>query len=62
VSTNGTSSAANTSEEFNLSTAVSGIPTTAAAVATNVTVIPSGDPGYLTVYPSSDSTVPSPLM
>ena len=58
VSTNGTSSAANTSEEFNLSTAVSGIPTTAAAVATNVTVIPSGDPGYLTVYPSSDSTVP----
>ena len=58
VPTNGTPSAANTSEKFNLSTAVSGIPTTAAAVATNVTVVPSGAPGYLTVYPSSDSTVP----
>ena len=58
VPTNGTPSSANTSEEFNLSTTVSGIPTSAAAVATNVTVVPSGASGYLTVYPESDTTVP----
>jgi hypothetical protein len=58
VPTNGRPSSANTSEEFNLSTTISGIPTSAAAVATNVTVVPSGTPGYLTVYPTSDTTVP----
>ncbi len=58
VLTNGSPISANTSAEFNLSTTISGIPATAAAVATNVTVVPGGDPGYLTVYPSSDSSVP----
>jgi hypothetical protein len=58
VPTNGMPIAANTSEEFNLSTTASGIPTTATAVATNITVVPSGAPGYLTVYPASDTTVP----
>ena len=58
VPTNGTPIAANTSEEFNLSTTVSGIPTTVSAVATNITVVSGGAPGYLTVYPASDTTVP----
>ncbi|MGO9965146.1 MAG: hypothetical protein ACLPUG_17175 [Acidimicrobiales bacterium] len=58
VPTNGSPSSANTSAEFNLSTAISGIPASAAAVATNVTVVPGGARGYLTVYPSSDSSVP----
>jgi hypothetical protein len=58
VPTNGTPIAANTSEEFNLSTTVSGIPTTVSAVAANITVVSSGAPGYLTVYPASDTTVP----
>ena len=58
VPTNGTPIAANTSEEFNLSTTVSGIPTTVSAVAANITVVSSGVPGYLTVYPASDTTVP----
>ena len=58
VPTNGMPIAANTSEGFDLFTTVSGIPTTATAVATNITVVPSGAPGYLTVYPVSDTTVP----
>ena len=45
-----------TTEAFNLSNA--NIPTSASAVATNVTAIPGNAPGYLTVYPTSDSTVP----
>jgi hypothetical protein len=58
VPTNGSPSSANTSADFNLSTTISGIPATASAVAINVTVVPGSAPGYLTVYPSSDSTVP----
>jgi hypothetical protein len=58
VATNGTPIAANTSEEFNLSTSASAIPSSADAVATNITVVPSGVTGYLTVYPTSDATVP----
>ena len=52
--------AANTTESFLLATTtpVSGIPTTATAVATNVTVVPGAKDGYLTVYPTSDTTPP----
>ena len=55
-----TSIAANTTESFLLATTtpVSGIPTTATAVATNVTVVPGAKDGYLTVYPTSDTTPP----
>ncbi|MGA3216592.1 MAG: hypothetical protein ABSD97_13015 [Acidimicrobiales bacterium] len=49
---------ANTSEKFLLATTTSGIPATATAVATNVTVVPADAAGYLTVYPSSDTTPP----
>ena len=47
--------AANTTEKFLLATTtpVSGIPATATAVATNVTVVPADAAGYLTVYPTS---------
>jgi hypothetical protein len=58
VPTNGTPIPANTSEKFDLSTSASAIPTTADAVATNMTVVPGDATGYLTVYPTSDSTVP----
>ncbi len=58
VPSNGTPIAANTSEQFNLSVMSSGIPTSADAVATNMTVVPSDATGYLTVYPTSDTTVP----
>ena len=58
VPTNGTPIAANTSEEFGLSTSASAIPSSADAVATNITVVPSDATGYLTVYPTSDATVP----
>ena len=58
VPTNGAPSSANTSEDFNLATTLSGIPSNASAVATNVTVVSNGTAGYLTVYPSSDSSVP----
>ncbi len=54
--TNGTPIAASSSETFSLTN--SSIPSTAAAVAANFTVIPGDMPGYLTVYPTSDSTVP----
>lgn len=53
---NGTPIAASSSETFSLTN--SSIPSTAAAVAANFTVIPGDMPGYLTVYPTSDSTVP----
>jgi hypothetical protein len=58
VPSNGTPIAANTSEQFNLSVMSSAIPTSADAVATNMTVVPSDATGYLTVYPTSDTTVP----
>jgi hypothetical protein len=54
--TNGTPIAASTSETFSLTN--SSIPATAAAVAANFTVVPGADPGYLTVYPTADTTVP----
>ena len=59
-STNGTSIPASTSEAFALNNTTSGgtIPTNAAAVAANFTVVPGADPGYLTVYPTADTTVP----
>ena len=50
--------AANTSEKFLLATTNSGIPASATAVATNVTVVPADAAGYLTVYPTSDTTPP----
>ena len=53
-----TSIAANTTEKFNLATTASGIPATASAVAANFTVVADDAPGYLTVYPTSDATVP----
>lgn len=53
---NGTPIAASSSETFSLTN--SSIPSTAAAVAANFTVIPGDMPGYLTVYPTADSTVP----
>jgi hypothetical protein len=53
-----TSIAANTTEKFNLATAASGIPATASAVAANFTVVAGDARGYLTVYPTSDATVP----
>ncbi len=58
VPNNGTPIPANTSEEFNLSTTASGIPTAALAVAGNFAVVAGDAPGYLTVYPKSDTTVP----
>ncbi|MHB1773241.1 MAG: beta strand repeat-containing protein, partial [Acidimicrobiales bacterium] len=56
VPTNGTPIAANTTEAFSLTNSV--IPSSAAAVQTNVTVIPGDAPGFLTVYPTSDTTNP----
>jgi hypothetical protein len=53
-----TSIAANTTEKFNLATTASGIPATASAVAANFTVVAGDASGYLTVYPTSDTTVP----
>ena len=58
VPVNGVPIPANTSAEFDLSTSASQIPTTADAVATNITVVPGDASGYLTVYPTSDSNVP----
>ena len=57
---NGSSIAASTSETFalNATTSAGTIPTNAAAVAANFTVVPGADPGYLTVYPVSDTTNP----
>jgi hypothetical protein len=48
--------APSTTESFNLSTGA--IPTGSGAVASNFTVVPGNDPGYLTVYPTSTTTEP----
>ncbi|MHB1510918.1 MAG: fibronectin type III domain-containing protein [Acidimicrobiales bacterium] len=53
---NGTPIAANTTEKFSLANA--SIPSSAAAVQTNVTVVPGRTAGFLSVYPTSDTTVP----
>jgi adhesin/invasin len=54
--TNGTPIASNTTETFNLSN--TNVPSTATAVATNVTAIAGNAPGFLTVFPTSDATPP----
>jgi len=54
--------AASTSESFNLATTTSGIPATASSVAANFTVVAGDASGYLTDYPTSDTTNPSPLI
>jgi hypothetical protein len=54
----GTPIAASTSKSFNLATTASGIPATATSVAANVTVVAGDAPGYLTVYPTLDTTNP----
>ena len=53
-----TSIASNTTEKFTLATTASGIPADASAVAANFTVVAGDSQGYLTVYPTSDATVP----
>lgn len=56
-SMNGTSIAANSTEKFTIPS--SDVPTNATAVAANVTVVPETmNPGFLTVYPTSDSSAP----
>ena len=50
--------ASNTTEKFTIATTASRIPAAAAAVAANVTVVAGNSQGYLTVYPTSDTTVP----
>jgi len=54
--TNGSAIAPASSEHFAL--AGGGIPANATAVAGNVTVVAGSAAGYVTVYPSSDATVP----
>jgi hypothetical protein len=54
----GTPINASASEAFQIATTASGIPSGAAAVATNVTVVAADAPGYLTVYPTSATTNP----
>ncbi len=56
VPLNGTPISSNTSETFNLSNA--SIPSSALAVAANLTVVAGDAPGYLTAYPTADTTVP----
>lgn len=56
-SMNGTSIAANSTEKFTIPS--SDVPTAATAVAANVTVVPETmNPGFLTIYPTSDSSAP----
>ncbi len=55
-STNGTPMTANSTEKFALTNSV--IPASAAAVQTNITVVPGTAAGFLTVYPTSDTTAP----
>jgi hypothetical protein len=55
---NGTPIAANISESFNLTTALSTVPATATSVAANVTAVAGNARGYLTVYPTSAATHP----
>jgi hypothetical protein len=56
----GTGTAINpaSSEVFQIATATSGIPSGAAAVIGNFTVVAGDAPGYLTVYPTSAATNP----
>lgn len=56
VGMNGTPLAPSSTETFNLTN--SEIPSSATGVAANFTVVPGDAPGYLTVYPTSDSTPP----
>ena len=56
VPTNGSPIASDSTETFNLT--ASSVPASASAVAANFTVVAGGAPGYATVYPVSDSTVP----
>jgi hypothetical protein len=53
---NGTPIPSNSSEEINF--ASSGLPTTATALASNITVVAGTAPGYLTAYPTGDATAP----
>ena len=50
--------AASTSESFSIATTASGIPASATSVAANFTVVAGDAPGYLTAYPTSDTTNP----
>lgn len=56
VGMNGTPLAPSSTETFNLTS--SAIPSSATSVAANFTVVPGDAPGYLTVYPTSDSAAP----
>jgi hypothetical protein len=54
----GNAIAAGTDIPFDLATSASGVPTTATAVAANFTVVPGASAGFLTVYPTADSSPP----
>ena len=56
VPTNGSPIGSDSTETFNLT--ASSVPASASAVAANFTVVAGAAPGYATVYPVSDSTVP----
>jgi hypothetical protein len=56
VPTNGAPITSGGTETFELSTAASGIPTTATAVAANFTVVPGAAPGYIQVFPTGEAT------
>jgi hypothetical protein len=58
IPTNGSPIASGTSESFDLATTGSGIPATATAVAANFTVVPGASAGFITVYPTADTTPP----
>jgi hypothetical protein len=53
----GTSIAAGATEGFNLSN--SEVPDTATGVAANFTVVPGPGPGYITVFPATDTATPT---
>ncbi|MHB1511227.1 MAG: protease pro-enzyme activation domain-containing protein [Acidimicrobiales bacterium] len=57
VPTNGGPIAADTTETFSL--ASSSVPAAASAVAANFTVVSGAAPGYVTVYPTSDTAAPT---
>jgi hypothetical protein len=56
VGTNGTPVSPNSSQSFNFLS--DDIPATATALAANVTVVAGAAPGFLTVYPTTDSSPP----
>jgi hypothetical protein len=58
TSTGGTAIAANTTETFSFGSD-SSIPAAATAIAGNITVVAGNAPGFLTVYPTTDATVPT---